>query len=675
MPWLTAVQPRGSEKVGGIVAQDRAWAGNGAYAVLELLASEAPPSQFDVLVTRAREKGASDEEIEGMERAKQLAVAIAAELEQRRQREAGFTALVDTARELTAPHDLDALLNVITRRARLLLGVDMSYISFPDDESGSVYVRTTSGHTSTLTVGLRLPDNAGLGSDVLSNPAPFWTPDYLTDDRIRHSGVIDQVVRAEMLHAIMAVPLSHGTRPFGALYAASRSVRHFSADEISLMSSLGDLAGVAIERAMLLDSTNAAVVELESQSARTKALVTGLKELDDVHNALIELVLSGADLHALTQEASRRLDAAVRICAANGAVLTTAGQMPEDELKSVVLATMDAHAAHKPVLLDNGLWAAPISAGHEDLGTLILRPERVLRDRDEQLLRLVAQAAAIQMLLQNRTAVAEGQVRDELLDDLLASPPRPPQQMEKHARRLGIDLGQPHVVVIARPEGESLGKAAIWASSYAHRMSGLKSVRNGCAVFLLPGADAGAAARAVSDELSPLLGHQLTTSAAGPVSGPGAVFHGYQEALRCLDAMTSLGATGRAASARELGFLGVLLSDNHDVEGFVDSAIGPVLDYDRLRSTELTRTLEVYFDAGGSPTYAAKKLHVHPNTVARRLERISELLGPEWQQPERALEVQLALRLSRVRAGLLSRRSATAKGGHRGRDPVLDQDT
>ncbi|GAA3041129.1 hypothetical protein GCM10020000_19740 [Streptomyces olivoverticillatus] len=144
----------------------------------------------------------------------------------------------------------------------------------------------------------------------------------------------------------------------------------------------------------------------------------------------------------------------------------------------------------------------------------------------------------------------------------------------------------------------------------------------------------------------------MTVSAAGPVSGPASVHHGFQEALRCLDAMTSLGVLGRSASVRELGFLGVLLSDNHDVEGFVDCAIGPVIDYDQQRFTDLTRTLETYFDAGGSPTNAAKKLHVHPNTVARRLERISELLGPEWQQPERALEVQLALRVFRIRHSL-----------------------
>jgi DNA-binding PucR family transcriptional regulator len=36
------------------------------------------------------------------------------------------------------------------------------------------------------------------------------------------------------------------------------------------------------------------------------------------------------------------------------------------------------------------------------------------------------------------------------------------------------------------------------------------------------------------------------------------------------------------------------------------------------------------------------------NTAAQRLDRVARLLGPDWQQPDRALEVQLALRLHRL---------------------------
>jgi DNA-binding PucR family transcriptional regulator len=62
-------------------------------------------------------------------------------------------------------------------------------------------------------------------------------------------------------------------------------------------------------------------------------------------------------------------------------------------------------------------------------------------------------------------------------------------------------------------------------------------------------------------------------------------------------------------------------------------------------------TLEAYFGAGASASRAAETLHVHVNTVTQRLERVSQLIGDQWQQPDRALDVQLALRLHRLSAG------------------------
>ncbi|MGW5420742.1 helix-turn-helix domain-containing protein [Streptomyces sp. NPDC003943] len=308
-----------------------------------------------------------------------------------------------------------------------------------------------------------------------------------------------------------------------------------------------------------------------------------------------------------------------------------------------------------------GTWIAPVIAGSEDLGVLVVRAATPLSGEDERLLELAAQSVALLILMQRSTAVAEGPVRDELLDDLLAEPQHAPQQIAQRARRLGIDLREPHVVVVARPEGGEQGRAVVWASSYAYRMSGLKTVQGGSVVLLLPGVDASAAAKAVSGELAPLLGHPVSVGAAGPGWSPDGVGRLFQEAMRCLDAMSALGGAGAAASAEDLGFLGLLLSDHHDVDGFIESTIGPVLDYDAERVTDLIHTLEAYFASGGSPTNAAEALHVHPNTVSRRLERIGELLGPEWQKPGQVLEVQLALRLQRTRDVLARRRAALAE--------------
>ena len=63
-------------------------------------------------------------------------------------------------------------------------------------------------------------------------------------------------------------------------------------------------------------------------------------------------------------------------------------------------------------------------------------------------------------------------------------------------------------------------------------------------------------------------------------------------------------------------------------------------------------TLEAWFASGGHLKDTAAALHLHPNTVTQRLERVGELLGAGWpREPERALDLQLALRLARLQDG------------------------
>ena len=575
-------------------------------------------------------------------------------LERHRQRESGLTALLDIVRELAMSSDLDTLLKALTRRARLLLGTDMSFVGL-FDEQGSARVRAADGNISKQSVGLRLAHDSARGG---GNLGPVWTADHPSEEWFAHSTIIDDVVSNEELRAVLATPLADGTRSIGTLYVADRDVRRFTPDEISLMSTLGDLAGTAVEQTRLLERANGTVATLRAQLSRADARLSALREVTDTRRRLIDLVLTGGDLHTLAEEASRMLDGAVRIVAVDDTVLATAGKMPEGGPSQV--ATMNAHAAGAPVSLDGDLWATPILAGDEDLGTLTLRPRNRLTEQDEQRLRAVARTAAV-LLRSNRITGIDNRAREALFDEFLSDPARSPDQLERRAGRLGIHLDTPHLVVMVSAEEIGRGRAAYWSSSYIYRKNGLRSIRDGHVALLVPGTDPNAVADEVLAELSRLLGHPVTVAVSQPVSNAGAIAHAYQEAARYLDAMAALGVTGSAASARELGFLGVLLSDDRDVDGFVLGTIGPVVEYDRERGTELVATLAAYFNTGGSPTHAAEQLHVHPNTVTRRLDRIGELLGPGWQEPERALDLQVALRVSRIRHVLRERRPP---GGH-----------
>jgi DNA-binding PucR family transcriptional regulator len=119
----------------------------------------------------------------------------------------------------------------------------------------------------------------------------------------------------------------------------------------------------------------------------------------------------------------------------------------------------------------------------------------------------------------------------------------------------------------------------------------------------------------------------------------------FAEACRCHDALLALGRTGAVGGADELGFLGLLLGGSQDLRGFVTRVLGPIIAYDQRRGTELVATLRAWFACGGHLGPTGQALHIHVNTVGQRLERITRLLGPEWAQPEQALEVHLALRV------------------------------
>jgi DNA-binding PucR family transcriptional regulator len=141
----------------------------------------------------------------------------------------------------------------------------------------------------------------------------------------------------------------------------------------------------------------------------------------------------------------------------------------------------------------------------------------------------------------------------------------------------------------------------------------------------------------------------VTVGASGPAAGPAALASAAAEAARCVRSLLALGRAGHGAALADLGFVGQLIGDRTDLAGYVRTTIGPVLDYDERRGTDLVDTLRAYFDCGTNLTRAKDVLHVHVNTVVQRLDRIASLLGEDWQAPDRALEIQLALRLQQLR--------------------------
>lgn len=616
---------------------------------LELLAAKSPTGDFKELASRVAPNGSAAHHAEAMDRAREYALRIDDRIRRLIHGRDRQLLLVDAARDIAKQRSFDSLLTTIARRARGLLPADVALVALYDAEGMCVH-HATDGVISPYN-GLRLPGDVGLPAKCRLTRAVVWTSDYVRDESFKHNELLDHMVETEGLHAVVALPLRSGDDIIGVLLCGHREIRSYTPDELSLMTSLADYATPVIEWCRALDEARARVARITSEHDRLRARVHAEQRAERAGRRLTDAVLAGADAQAVVDDLARTLSLSVVLRDENDLTVAASGSRLADD-DALDTAVLEARVENRTTRVGDGITVLPVKAGSEDLGSLIVHGPRRLDESDHAVATHAARAAAVLALVNRSATSVSGQARDEALDGLLDHPGRDPQRAARLTQRLGLDLSRPHVVVVAHADGAQHGRITAWASPYVARRGGAKTMRDGCLVLLLPADDPGAAARQVSRDLGQVLNRPVTAGGAPAIGEHDAIARAHGQARRCVDALTGMDRHGAAATVEELGFIGMLMGGNRDVDGFIEQTLGPVLDYDEERSTDLVGTLEAYFAAGGSPTYAAEALQVHPNTVSRRLERIAQLLGPDWQKPTRALETQLALRLQRVRRSL-----------------------
>jgi sugar diacid utilization regulator len=612
---------------------------------LELLARNAAAVEYEGPLIAARAAGVDAAELQRVEDAKVLALQVRATLEARRRRESELAALFETANDLAMLTDVDAVLEAIVHRARQLLHSDVAYLSLNDERQGDTYMRVTEGAVAPAFKAVRLPMGAGLGGLVAQTATPYFTPDYFNDERFRHTQGIDSAVHDEGLVAIIGVPLQLGKQVIGVLYAANRTVRPFGREDAALLVSLAAHAAIAIDNARLLAETQAALTELELASGMLRARTESVERAADAHDRLTRIVLQGGGVEDVVREVAEVLGGEVAVVDTAGAVVASSSGADRVSDQEAVLAARALDTSRTST--GDGIFGTPVVAGADQFGALLLCRDGELEQGDQRILERSALVTALLLLFRRSVAEAEGRVRGELLEDLLTGAGRDPDGLRERAHVLGADLSRPHAVVVAELIGDR-ARTAQAAAFTAGTHDGLAAVRNGHVVFIVPDCAPREAATLVADGIRSPAGRRATTGASGPATGPEQIVQRYDEARRCLDALLSLGRTGETATADDLGFVGLLLGSGADPESFVRAQLGPVLDYDARRGSDLVGTLEAYFAAGGNLTRTGSALHVHVNTVSQRLDRVTRLVGTEWQQPERQLEVQLALRLNKL---------------------------
>lgn len=623
--------------------------------LLRLLAEDASTAEIE---EQAQHVAQADPHVGGT--ARLLALRVRAVLDARRRRETELSALVDTARDLASLRDPAGVLDAIVRRARILLGTDVAYLTLHDPEVGDTYMRATDGSVSARFQTVRLPLGAGLGGLVAQTRRPYWTSDYIADERFRHTHDIDDAVGDEGLVAICGVPLLVDGEFVGVLFASNRSPRPFSHDEVSLLLSLAALAAVSLVQTRAAAEAREALAALSAAHETVRRQAAATERAAEAHDRFTQVVLGGGGVPDIAAAVADLLGGWVVVLDGAGRRTAQHGDAPPASSRSEPDPLADAPAVRAAetsgrLASADGTWAAAVTAAGDRMGTLVLGGRRDLDAGDQRTVERAAVVTALVLLFQQQAAEAEQRLRTDLLADLLSvrdgEQPRDRDALVARARLLGVDLGASHVVAVCRGGSGSprrgLALAAGAAASGVDGTQGLVGEHGGDVVVLVPGGDASGSAQRLAARLS-RPSSPVTVGAAGPVVPLHGLGAAHAEACRTVEALGALGTPGRGAAAADLGFAGLVVGGAPDVHRYVLSVLGPLLEYDERRGSDLVGTVRAYFDAGASPSRAASALHVHVNTVAQRLERVGRLLGDDWAEPAQALELQLALRLHRL---------------------------
>lgn len=636
--------------------------------LLRLLAGSASSVKFEELLERPELSTLPESTREQLKEDIQLALHVRSLLREHRRRERELLALYETAQDLTALRDLDQVLQAIVHRARQLLGSDVAYLSVYDPERGDFYVRATEGTYSEAFSRIRVPTGIGICQLVADTQRPYFSSSYLPDKSFPHTESIDDALLKEEIESILGVPLQVENTVLGVLFVANRFERSFAQQEVALLSSLAAHAALAIENARMFEDTQRAMHQVSEANELLQERADEVERAATVHEQLTALVVRGGDLKDLAAMASEALGGHVTILDEGLQVICTVGASDDqEEAASAPTGELDLSDVNAPMRLalqesrqtgrsvvasadeSTECRMASMVGGSRFLGALVLWTNRALPDIDVRTFERSAMVTATVLLSQERILEAEYRDVSDIVTGLLKEP-QDTERLEREAAKHGFDLTKRvTLLLIDILSGRNSYTLQLMRTALTSDEQGLAGDFNGDLAILTPCAEPKAVAERIQRLISERLGEPVTVAVSNCVSAPFELPSAYRAARRCLALLKTLDKAGTVGTEAELGVYGLVFSEHGrpELETYLQDTIGPLLEHDRGRNTELARTLLVYLDNGRSTREAAEALHIHVNTVRQRLEIISQVLE-RWDDPTRSLEIHMALRLHQL---------------------------
>ncbi|MGH3136765.1 MAG: GAF domain-containing protein, partial [Gaiellaceae bacterium] len=456
----------------------------------------------------------------------------------------------------------------------------------------------------------------------------FIRDNALADPRTKYVPELEE----ERFQSLLAVPIvDRAGEAIGVITAHTEAPREFSDDEVDFLVTSSSLVGGAIENARLYEETRLRVAELEQLTELAEAIARA-EALDDLLQTVVadaRPLLAARVCHVYLLDPARE-------------ELDRMASDPEAENARQTLGLAELG----PELARGGRstrLAIPLVASGELIGLLVAEGSTRV-----ELGRAVASQVAVGI---KKVQVIEQLTEKNLIKDFFEelAGGRPRGDLEGRAARLGCDLDQPHVVLVAEPPSEALARvlrSAASGSLFDHREESLR------ALVRLTSQSSDAflerLRRAHRD-----LEHPVSVGVSSVCQDQGAFADGFAEAQQALLGTVVLTGKPAVLTYEELGAYKYLLRIAVDggVRDATVDAVSKLAEYDAQRGAQLVATLEEFLRRHGSISATSEALYVHPNTLRQRLRRIGELSGLDLRRDDWLL-IEIAVKMVRLQQAL-----------------------
>ncbi|HEU5159804.1 MAG TPA: PucR family transcriptional regulator ligand-binding domain-containing protein [Streptosporangiaceae bacterium] len=433
-----------------------------------------------------------------------------------------------------------------------------------------------------------------------------------------------------------------------------------------------------------------------------------LARTEEVHRALVQIVLGGGGLQEVADEVAGLLETAVLAVDGEGRPLAAAGPEAEvaaclDDSGRVITPLDGGHArglgADKGLLgrpAGGPLGAAarpggsfydltgthavvPVVAGGFDHGRIIaFSSNGTLRESDIGILERVATVAALVITKQQAVAAVESKYRADFLRDVLTGRAGDGDRVVAHCVGFGWDFDRPIAVLVAELDPETrrgdaraddargargddrLAQdrlAAAWATAVRRRDRGAAVAAFSHEVVAVVGVPPdGELSGLVKDATAAFADHvsirgTFSTGVSRTVTTPAELPDAYDQAVKAVRVGRQLHGLGAVAHFDQLGVYRLLslVPDTQELRAFVRETLGELAGDADPEAVDLRRTLQVLLETNLNVAETARRLHFHYNTLRYRIGKLERLLGPFTEDAHLRLNLTLALHVLRMR--------------------------